>query len=49
MGITVTIDGNMWDKDNLQILCTDCHKDKTKEDMKKIKAKRRGLKPLTVN
>ena len=46
--IAVALDGDMWNKDNLQILCTDCHKNKTKEDMKKIKAKRRGLKQLAV-
>lgn len=45
----VALDGNMWDKENLQILCSDCHKVKTNQDMKKIKAKRRGLKPFEVS
>lgn len=42
----VSLGGDMWDKKNLQILCTRCHKKKTKTDMQKLKAKRRGLKPL---
>lgn len=38
-------DGDVWDKNNLQVLCEDCHKKKTKQDMlerkrKKIKTKR---------
>ena len=42
--IAVSLDGEMWDKKNLQILCYNCHKKKTSEDMKKLKAKRRQLK-----
>ena len=26
--------GDEWDENNLQVLCTDCHKEKTKEDMR---------------
>jgi len=29
----IAIDGEMWDMDNLQTLCIECHKNKTKEDM----------------
>jgi hypothetical protein len=42
--VAVALDGDMWDEKNLQVLCRECHKDKTAADMKKIKAKRRGLK-----
>jgi len=40
----VSLGGDMWDKNNLQILCSTDHKKKTAEDMKKLKAKRRNLK-----
>ena len=33
----VALGGEMWDKDNLQVLCSKCHKIKTREDMRKIK------------
>jgi len=42
----VSLGGDMWNKKNLQILCTDCHKVKTKIDMQKLKNQRRGMKPL---
>ena len=42
--IAVSLDGEMWDKKNLQILCYRCHKKKTSADMKILKAKRRNLK-----
>lgn len=33
----VALGGEMWDIKNMQTLCTDCHKEKTKDDMKKLK------------
>ena len=42
--LAVSLGGDMWDKKNLQILCSTDHKKKTAEDMKKLRAKRRGLK-----
>lgn len=39
--IPVALGGEMWDDDNLQTLCVECHKDKTKEDIKKIAQKRK--------
>lgn len=30
----ITNDGDMWDKKNLQVLCIDCHRKKTKQDLK---------------
>lgn len=33
--IAVSNEGDMWDEKNLQVLCYTCHKEKTKEDMKK--------------
>jgi len=36
----VAAGGDMWDEDNMQTLCEDCHKEKTKEDMKKIRKMR---------
>lgn len=47
--LAVALGGDMWDAENLQVLCTDCHKEKTKLDMKKIKAKRRKLIPFSTN
>ncbi len=44
--IAVSLGGDMWDKKNLQVLCTRCHKIKTKIDMQKLRAQRKGLKPL---
>ncbi len=41
--LAVSLGGDMWDKKNLQVLCVKCHKVKTSEDMKKLKAKRRKL------
>jgi len=29
--------GDMWDKSNWQVLCSECHKNKTKEDLKEYK------------
>lgn len=37
----VALGGEMWDKKNLRILCTECHKIKTKDDMKKLRIKRK--------
>ena len=34
--------GDMWDEDNLQVLCGDCHKEKTRQDM--LERKRRKIK-----
>jgi len=42
--VAVSLGGEMWDTKNLQVLCYRDHKTKTAEDMKKLKAKRRGLK-----
>ena len=33
------IDLSYWDEKNLQTLCRQCHKEKTKEDMKKLREK----------
>ena len=33
--------GDQWDKKNLQVLCTDCHKVKTKSDMKLFRSKKK--------
>ena len=35
--------GGMWDKNNLQTLCNKCHKEKTKQDMKKRKGLNKTL------
>jgi len=35
--IAVALGGDMWNKKNLQALCTDCHYEKTKLDMKEIR------------
>lgn len=40
--IAVSLGGQMWDEDNLQPLCNDCHKKKTKNDMYKLKHKRKS-------
>lgn len=37
--IAVVNDGDMWDVSNLQVLCAECHKDKTQEDMKIVRTK----------
>lgn len=39
--IPISLNGKMWDKNNLQTLCYDCHKKKTAKDMKKITEKRK--------
>jgi len=39
--IAVCLGGDMWDENNLQALCYKCHKEKTKEDMKKLKESRK--------
>jgi len=44
--LAVSLGGEMWDKKNLQVLCYTDHKIKTKSDMSKLKAKRRGLRPF---
>lgn len=41
--------GKMWDKDNLQVLCYECHKEKTKLDIKKIAELRAIKKNQKVN
>jgi len=44
--IAVGLGGEMWDESNLQALCVDCHKEKTKIDIKLIKeykSKQNGL------
>ena len=35
--IAVALGGDMWDKKNMQVLCRNCHAEKTKNDMVKIK------------
>jgi len=45
--LAISLGGDEWDEKNLQVLCYADHKIKTKSDMSKLKAKRRGLKPLT--
>jgi ribosomal protein L37AE/L43A len=42
--IAVALGGDMWDEDNMQTLCENCHKEKTKEDMKKINGAKQCLK-----
>lgn len=34
--IAIVNGGDSWDKNNLQVLCSNCHKKKTKEDLKKV-------------
>ncbi len=34
--IAVAFGGDFWDEENLQVLCSECHKEKTKKDAKKI-------------
>lgn len=43
----VVNDGDMWDEKNLQVLCEDCHKKKTKEDMFERKRRKIKTKPIT--
>lgn len=38
--IPVALGGPMWDPENLHTMCYDCHKEKTKEDMIKIRARK---------
>ena len=38
--VAVALGGDMWDKKNLQILCTACHRAKTAKDVGKIKQRR---------
>jgi len=45
--LAISLGGDEWNEKNLQVLCYADHKIKTKSDMSKLKAKRRGLKPLT--
>jgi len=42
--IAVSLGGEMWDKKNLQVLCSECHKVKTRKDMKKLKIQRKETK-----
>jgi len=35
--IPVSQEGDQWDKKNLQVICYDCHKKKTKQDLKNAK------------
>jgi len=44
----VCLGGEMWDKKNLQLLCTNCHKVKTKDDMKKLRIKHKQEKNQTL-
>ena len=44
--LAISLGGETWDKSNLQILCYKDHKIKTKEDMRKLKAKRKEEKSL---
>jgi len=44
--IPIALGGEEFDRDNLQILCYDCNKKKTSEDMKKIAKQRRREKEL---
>ncbi|MBE3095382.1 MAG: HNH endonuclease [Actinobacteria bacterium] len=37
--IAIVNDGDIWDESNLQVLCTECHKKKTQEDMKIARGK----------
>ena len=36
--VAVSLGGDMWDEDNLQVLCYTDHKKKTKKDMEKLRA-----------
>lgn len=40
----ISLGGDEWDINNIQTLCTRCHKNKTKEDMSKIAIARREYK-----
>ena len=40
--------GEMWDKSNWQVLCSECHKKKTRQDLKERKRIRSKNKKLTV-
>ena len=43
--VAVSLGGDMWDEDNLQVLCYTDHKEKTKKDMEKLRAvKKKGKK-----
>lgn len=46
--IAVSLGGKMWDKKNLRVLCSDCHKVKTKDDMKKLRIKHKQEKNQTA-
>ncbi len=46
--VAVSLGGAMWDKKNLRPLCSECHKIKTKEDMKKLKIQRTQEKNQTL-
>lgn len=39
--IPVSLSGEEWNFDNIQTLCKQCHKEKTKKDMKKISVERK--------
>lgn len=40
--IAVALGGDMWDKNNLQVLCDKCHRQKTNDDLKKLHYHRIG-------
>ena len=47
--VAIALGGEMWDKKNLRVLCSDCHKVKTKDDMKKLRVKRKQEKNQTLD
>jgi len=47
--IAVALGGDFWDEANLQVLCSICHKEKTKKDAKKIAELRKKEKKLKNN
>lgn len=48
--IAISLGGECFDRENVRTLCQDCHKIKTKEDMKKLSfhRKAKGYQPLEV-
>ena len=44
----VALGGEMWEEENLQTLCSDCHKIKTKNDMSLIKINRKTIQTVQV-
>jgi 5-methylcytosine-specific restriction endonuclease McrA len=45
--VPIALGGDMWEDSNLQVLCRSCHKEKTKQDMKKIVEQRKGYNDIT--